>query len=69
LYGFSDNSLSIVNASAALSIRSGQNRAVCSIGGVNPNMAAGCGSLIRWLKYITTLPVEIYKIFRLAFFV
>ena len=31
---------SIVNASAALRIRSDQNRAICSISGVNPNMAA-----------------------------
>jgi len=31
---------SIVNASAALRIRSEQNRAICSINGVNPNMAA-----------------------------
>ena len=31
---------SIVNATAALRIRSEQNRAVCSISGVNPNMTA-----------------------------
>ena len=31
---------SIVNASAALRIRSEQNRAICSISGVNPNMTA-----------------------------
>jgi len=31
---------SIVNASATLRIRSEQNRAICSISGVNPNMAA-----------------------------
>jgi len=30
----------IVNASAALRIRSEQNRSVCSISGVNPNMTA-----------------------------
>ena len=30
----------IVPASAALRIRSAQNRAVCSISGVNPNMSA-----------------------------
>gem|GEM_PF-3556939 len=31
---------SIVNASAALHIHSDQNRAICSIRGVNPNMTA-----------------------------
>jgi hypothetical protein len=31
---------SIINASAALRIRSGENRAVCSVSGVNPNMTA-----------------------------
>jgi hypothetical protein len=31
---------SIVHASAALRIRSVQNRAICSINGVNPNMSA-----------------------------
>jgi len=31
---------SIVNASAALRVRSEQNRAVCSISGVNPAMTA-----------------------------
>ena len=31
---------SIVNATAALRIRSEQNRAICSISGVDPNMAA-----------------------------
>ena len=30
----------IVHASAALRIRSAQNRAICSINGVNPNMTA-----------------------------
>ena len=30
----------IVNASAALRIRNAQNRAVCSISGVNPDMSA-----------------------------
>ena len=30
----------IVNTSAALRIRSEQNRAICSINGVNPNMTA-----------------------------
>jgi len=31
---------SIVNASAALRVRSEQNRAICNISGVNPNMTA-----------------------------
>ena len=31
---------SIVNATSSLRIRSVQNRAVCTISGVNPNMAA-----------------------------
>lgn len=31
---------SIVHASAALRVRSAQNRAICSISGVNPNMTA-----------------------------
>jgi hypothetical protein len=31
---------SIVNASATLRIRSEQNRAICNISGVNPNMTA-----------------------------
>jgi len=31
---------SIINASAALRVRSEQNRAICSISGVNPNMTA-----------------------------
>jgi hypothetical protein len=57
---------SIVNASAALRVRSEQNRAICSISGVNPNMnatdAAGFVSGIQEMYNRGTVLARIHSV-------